>query len=161
MTDGAGSQPPPVLIGLKPMKILLALSLLILLGLFACATQLVESVTIFSIQGRVLEAQTNFPLEGVSVHFIDGGYDDILSKKPTPITIGRSNSRGKIDLRFNYLWGRKKSVFDHRPKATFDIVLSRESYATQRFHFKESELPTDGVTLLVNLKDVYLVRKNE
>mgnify|MGYP000069549814 CR=1 FL=1 len=120
-----------------------------------------DAVTILHIEGRVLDQASNFPLENVIVYFIDTGYDDILSKKQKPVEITRSNSRGKIAARFNYWWGRKVSVIDTGPKATFDIVLSREAFAAKRFHFKESELQTDGVTFLVNLEDVYLVRELE
>jgi len=44
---------------------------------------------------------------------------------------------------------------------SFDIVLSRDFYQTRRYHFKESELQTDTVTFLVDLEDVYMVRKLE
>ncbi len=143
------------------MKINLTISVLLILGVVACATQHKDSVTILQIEGRVLDQVSNFPLEDVIVYFIDTGYDDILSKRQKPVKITQSNSRGKITARFNYWWGRKTSVFANPPKATFDIVLSRESYADKRLHFKESELKTDGVTFLVNLEDVHLVRKDE
>lgn len=143
------------------MKISLIIFVLISLSIVACATQQIDAVTIFAIEGRVLDQASNFPLQDVNVYFIDTGYDDTLSKQQTPVKIARSNARGKIAARLNYWWGKKMSVFDNRPKATFDIVLSREAYAEKRFHFKESELQTDGVTFLVNLEDVYLVRENE
>lgn len=143
------------------MKNSLIISVLISLIIVACATQQIDSVTIFAIEGRVLDQASNFPLQDVNVYFIDTGYDDTLSKQQTPVKIAQSNARGKIAARFNYWWGKKMSVFDNRPKATFDIVLSREAFAAKRFHFKESELQTDGVTFLVNLEDVYLVRENE
>lgn len=143
------------------MKNSLIISVLISLIIVACATQQIDSVTIFAIEGRVLDQASNFPLQDVNVYFIDTGYDDTLSKQQTPVKIAQSNARGKIAARFNYWWGKKMSVFDNRPKATFDIVISREAFAAKRFHFKESELQTDGVTFLVNLEDVYLVRENE
>ncbi len=143
------------------MKIGLLISGLISLGFCACATHQFDSVTIFSIEGRVLDQATNFPLQEAKVYFIDTGYDDTLSSKPTPIEIAQSNSRGKIEARFNYWWAQKRSVFDHRPEPSFVIVLSRELYETQRFHFKQSALDTDGITYLIDLADVYLVRKNE
>lgn len=143
------------------MKIKLIISGLLSLSVVACATPYMDSVTIFQIEGRVLDQASNFPLEDVNVYFIDTGYDDTLSKQQRPFKIGQSNSRGNINVRFNYWWGRKTSIFDKRPIATFDIVLSRASYEEHRSHFKESELKTDGVTFLVDLEDVYLVRKNE
>ena len=143
------------------MKISLIISVLISLIIVACATQQMDSVTIFAIEGRVLDQASNFPLQDVNVYFIDTGYDDTFSKQQTPVKIAQSNARGKIAARFNYWWGKKMSVFVNRPKATFDIVLSREAFAAKRFHFKESELQTDGVTFLVNLEDVFLVRENE
>ena len=124
-----------------------------------CATQPIYSVTIFAIQGRVFDEQSNFPLEKVDVYFIDTGYDDNRSKQQTPIKVTQSDSRGKIVARLNYPWGRIKSAFNHPLRATFDIVLSRELYQTRRFHFKESELQSDAVTFLVDLKDVYMVRQ--
>ena len=143
------------------MKISLMVTVIIGLGIFGCATQQISSVTIFWIQGRVLDKESSFPLEEVNVYFVDTGYDYTLSKQATPIKIAQSNSRGKIAARFNYLWERRKTAFNNPPKATLDIVLSRDLYKTKTFHFKESELQTDGITFLVNLEDVYMVRKSE
>ncbi len=143
------------------MKFNLIISVFLGLAVCACATHHMDAVTILHIEGRVLDQASNFPLEDVIVYFIDTGYDDILSKKQKPVEIARSNSRGKFVARFNYWWGRKVSAFDPGPKATFDIVLSTESYVEKRLQFKQSELQTDGVAFLVNLEDVYLVRKDE
>jgi len=134
---------------------------LIGLGIIGCATQQIHSVTIFSIQGRVLDKESNFPLEKVDVFFIDTGYDYFLSKQRTPVRVTQTNSRGKIAARLNYLWKRKKTTFSLPSKATLDIVLSKDLYQTKIFHFKESELKTDGVTFLINLEDVYMVRESE
>jgi hypothetical protein len=143
------------------MKFNLIIALFLSLAVSACATHPMHSVTILHIEGRVLDQASNFPLEDVIVYFIDTGYDDILSKKQKPVEITRSNSRGKITARFNYWWGRKTSAFDSGPKATFDIVLAREAYVDKHLQFKQSELQTDGVAYLVDLKDVFLVRKDE
>jgi hypothetical protein len=143
------------------MKISLMITVIIGLGIFGCATQRISSVTIFWIQGRVLDKESSFPLEGVNVFFVDNGYDYTLSRQATPIKLTQSNSRGKIAARFNYLWERRKTAFNNPPKATLDIVLSRDLYKTQTFHFKESELETDGVTFLIDLEDVYMVREME
>lgn len=140
------------------MKIRLIISLFITLGILACASKPIHSVTIFVIEGRVYDRESNFPLNHVSVYFIDTGYDEVRSKKATPIEIGLSDSRGKIDLRFNYLWDTQKSAFYEPAIKTFDIVLSCEAYETKKFHFKESELITDRLAFLVNLEDVYLIR---
>ena len=142
------------------MKIKLIIFVLLGLGVVACATPYKDSVTIFHIKGRVLDQASNFPLEDVEVYFIDTGYDDILSKQQKLVKIGQSDSRGKITVRFNYWWGRQTSAFDQGPQATFEIVLSRTSFEELRLQFKQSELKTDGVTFLVDLEDVYLVRKN-
>jgi hypothetical protein len=143
------------------MKFNLIIAVFLSLAVSACATHHMDAVTILHIEGRVLDQASNFPIEDVIVYFIDTGYDDILSKKQKPFEITRSNSRGKVTARFNYWWGRKVSALDAGPKATFDIVLSRESYVEKRLQFKQSELQTDGVTFLVDLKDVFLVRKDE
>jgi hypothetical protein len=143
------------------MKIILMVTVFIGPGIIGCATEQIRAVTIFSLQGRVLDKESNFPLEKVNVYFIDTGYNYALSKKRTPIKVAESNSRGKIDARLNYLWVQSKTVFNSAPERTLDIVLSRDLYKTQTYHFKESELKTDGVTFLINLEDVYLVRALE
>ena len=143
------------------MKIRLIIAVIISLGVFGCATQHISAVTIFWIQGRVLDKESSFPLEGVNVYFVDTGYDYTLSRQATPIKLTHSNSRGKIAARFNYLWARRKSAFNNPPKATLDIVLSRDLYKTKTFHFKESELETDGLTFLIDLEDVYMTREME
>jgi hypothetical protein len=140
------------------MKIRLIISVFIAFGALSCASKPMRSVTIFVIQGHVYDRESNFPLNQVKVYFIDTGYDEVLSKKATPIEIGLSDSRGKIDLRFNYLWERGKSGFYEPARKTFDIVLAREAYETKKFHYKESELETDRIAFLVNLGDVQLIR---
>ena len=130
-------------------------------SILGCATQRSSSVTIFYIQGRVLDKESSFPLEGVHVYFVDTGYDYILSRQATPNRVAQSNSRGKIAARFNYLWETKTTAFSNPPKATLDIVLTRDLYKTKTFHFKESELETDGLTFLIDLEDVYMVRELE
>jgi hypothetical protein len=139
------------------MKTRLIISLFITFGILACASKPIHSVTIFVIEGRIFDKESNFPLNQVKVYFIDTGYDEVLSKKATPIEIGLSDSKGRIDLRFNYLWERKPYFYDPARK-TFDIALSREAYEPQRFHFRESELETDSLAYLVNLKDIYMIR---
>ena len=139
----------------------LIIAVLVSLCVVTCAKQYKDSITILHIEGRVLDQTSNFPLEAVEVYFIDTGYDDILSERQEPIKIGQSDARGKITARINYWWGRKTSAFDDQPKATFDILLTREAYVDKRIPFKESELKTDGLTFLVNLEDVHLVRKDE
>ena len=67
------------------MKTSLMITVFIGLGIFGCATQQIDSVTIFTIQGRVIDKQSNFPLGKVNVYFIDTGYDYTLSKQPSPI----------------------------------------------------------------------------
>jgi hypothetical protein len=143
------------------MKIRLIIAVFIGLGIFGCATQQIRSVTIFSIEGRVLDKDSNIPLEAVNVYFVDTGYDYTLSRHATPIKVAQSNSRGIIAARFNYLWERRETAFNYPPKATLDIILSRNLYKTKTLHFKESELKTDGLTFLVNLEDVYMVREME
>ena len=140
------------------MKMRLFTSLFITFGILACVSKPIHSVTIFVIEGHVYDKESNFPLNQVKVNFIDTGYDEVLSKKGTPIEIGLSDSRGKIDLRLNYLWERKKAAFYDPATKTFDIVLSRQAYDTQTLHFNESELETDRVAFLVNLKDIYMNR---
>ena len=94
------------------MKIRLFISLFITFGILACASKPIHSVTIFVIEGHVYDKESNFPLNQVKVYFIDTGYDEVLSKKATPMEIGLSDSRGKIDLRFNYLWERIEPAFN-------------------------------------------------
>ena len=141
------------------MKISLMISVFFGWAIIGCATQQIHSVTIFSIQGRVLDKESNFPLEKVDVFFIDTGYDYTLSQKRTPIKVAQTNSRGKFEARLNYLWKKRKTAFSQPPKATLDIVLSKDLYKTKILHYKESELKTDGVTFQINLEDVYMVRE--
>ncbi len=143
------------------MKIRLMIAVFIGLIICGCATQRGSSVTIFYVQGRVLDKESNFPLEGVQVYFVDTGYDYALSRQATPIKLTQSDSRGKIATRFNYLWETRTTAFSGSPKATLDITLMRDLYETRTFHFKESELETDGLTFLIDLKDVYLVREKK
>ena len=143
------------------MKTSLMIAVLIGLAIIGCATQQIHSVTIFSIQGRVLDRESNFPLEKVNVFFVDTGYDYALSRQRTPIMVAQTNSRGKIGARLNYLWQKRKTAFSHPPEATLEIVLSKDLYKTEILHFKESELKTDGVAFQINLEDVYMVRETE
>ena len=121
----------------------------------------VDSVTIFAIQGRVFDSISKVPLENVQVFFIDTGYDDLRSKKAHRLKIWQSDLNGKIEARLNYYWGRKTSVFYSHPKKTFAIALSKASYETRYFHFKESQLEGEKLTYFVKLEDVYMDRANK
>ena len=140
------------------MKTSLMIAALVGPGIIGCAAQQIHSVTIFSIQGRVLDKESNFPLEKVDVFFIDTGYDD---NQRAPIKVAQSNSRGQFEARLNYLWQTRKTAFSHPSRATLEIVLSKDLYKTEILHFKESELKTDGVAFQINLEDVYMVRETE
>jgi hypothetical protein len=136
----------------KPVFIVFLISLAIL----ACMAKHVNSVTIFAIQGRVFDSISEVPLENVQVYFIDTGYDDVRSRKVHRLEIGQSDLNGKIEIRLNYYWGRKTSVFRSLPPKTFAIVLSKASYKNRYFHFKESQLEGEKLTYFVRLKDVYM-----
>lgn len=114
----------------------------------------VDSVTTFAIEGRVFDRVSKVPLENVQVYFIDTGYDDVRSKKVHRLKIGQSAANGNIQARLNYYWGRKASIFHAHPKKTFAIALSKVSYETRYFHFKESQLEGEKLTYFVKLGDV-------
>jgi hypothetical protein len=139
---------------MKPFYILLFISF----SLLACLAKHVDSVTIFAIQGRVFDSISKVPLENVRVYFIDTGYDDVRSKKVHRLEIGQSDLNGKIEVRINYYWGRKASIFHSHPKKTFAIALSKASYETRYFHFKESQLEGEKLTYFVKLEDVHMDR---
>jgi hypothetical protein len=139
---------------MKPFYILLFISL----GILACMAKHVGSVTIFAIEGRVFDSISKVPLENVQVYFIDTGYDDVRSKEAHRLEIGQSNLNGEIEARLNYYWGHKASPFHSYPKKTFAITLSKASYETRYFHFKESQLEGEKLTYFVKLEDVYMDR---
>jgi hypothetical protein len=139
---------------MKPFYILLFISLSIL----ACMAKYVDSVTIFAFEGRVFDSISKVPLENVQVYFIDTGYDDVRSKKAHRLEIGQSDLNGKIEARLNYYWRRTESPFHSYPKKTFAIALSKASYETRYFHFKESQLEGEKLTYFVKLEDVYMDR---
>ena len=133
----------------------------ICLSILACMAKHVDSITTFAIEGRVFDKASKFPLENVRVYFIDTGYDTLRSKKAHRLEIGQSAANGNIRIRFNYLWGRKASIFHSGPKKTFAIALSKASYQTRYFHFDESQLEGEKFTYFVKLQDVYLDPINE
>ncbi|UCG08475.1 MAG: hypothetical protein JSV83_07460 [Desulfobacterales bacterium] len=126
------------------------------LSILACMVNHIGSVTILAIEGRVFDKASKVPLENVRAYFIDTGYDDKRSKQAHRFEIGQSDANGKIQVRLNYYWERKESIFHSYPKKTFAIMLAKASYQTRYFHFKESQLEGEKFTYFVQLKDVYL-----
>ena len=80
------------------MKIHLIIAVSIGLGVFGCATQQISAVTIFWIQGRVLDKESSFPLEGVNVYFVDTGYDYTLSRHATHRAIQEEKLRHDLTI---------------------------------------------------------------
>ena len=122
----------------------------------ACTVKYINKVTIFEIKGEVYDNESQWPIENVTVSFVDTGYDYIRSKEPFPVTIGYSEADGKILARLNYLWRSKDTTHLNPPQKTFEIVLTHENYTPKRFHFDESYLKHGGIRFEINLEKVYM-----
>ena len=131
------------------------------LGTAGCTVKYIDSVTIFEIKGQIYDNESHLPIENVTVYFMDTGYDYVRSKKPYLIEIGQSDADGKISARLNYLWRHIDSEIQAPPNETFDILLSKERYEQQRFHFDKSRLQRDGMLFVADLDKVYMLPKND
>lgn len=143
------------------MKKQLFISIFIILGTASCMVNHVNLITTFAIEGRVYDKESKAPLENVSVYFVDTGYDGVRSKKDHRLPIGQSDENGDIKARLNYFWGYDDAIFLAKPKKTFDIMLSKDSYEPVSLHFEESQLEGEKYTYFIKLEDVYMLAVSE
>jgi hypothetical protein len=127
----------------------------------SCTVNKVNLITTFAIEGRVFDNASKMPIEHVQVYFIDTGYDDVRSNKDHRLAVGQSDENGEFKARLNYFWGYDDAVFLPKPKKTFDIVLSKDSYETVSLHFEQSQLAGEKYTYFVKLEDVYMLPISE
>ena len=116
----------------------------------------VDTVTYFSFQGNVYDEQTKNPLSKVQVVFVDTGFDSVRSQRDFSKEVGKSDHLGKIDLTLGYWWGTEIGPFAKRPRKTFEVLLSKEGYRSERFSFKADDLPKKEEWLQVFLDEIYL-----
>ena len=109
-----------------------------------------------TIKGVVYDKTTGIPLDEVSVKFIDTGFDHALSKHPKPFMVGKSDNLGRLDVEFNHYWGWDHGLFKGSPKATFEILLSKDSYTSTHLHFKADDWAEKEGRICIDLKEIYL-----
>lgn len=143
------------------MKTKIILVILLLLPISCFRYRHVDLLTSFIVTGEVFDKSTGLPLGQINVAFIDTGFDYKRSNRQILIKIGESDNQGKINLKLDYWWGKKESIFKRTPKETFDIILSKKSYKTKILHFKASELIEEEGKLVVSLKKIYIEPQQE
>jgi hypothetical protein len=109
----------------------------------------------------VFDKSTQCPLDQVNISFIDTGFDSVRSKKMIRISVGDSDTGGRINVRHDYFWGRNESIFATYPPRIFDVVLSKGSYKETVMHFGASDLIEEKDMLVVPLGEIYLEPQRE
>lgn len=100
----------------------------------------VDRITTFSIQGRIVDKNTDLPIKDADVFFIDSGYDYNRSKLKQPIAIGKSDNLGNVDISFEYLWGVNQVPNEPTPVRSFTIEIIKEGYNGKSVNFFERKL---------------------
>lgn len=98
------------------------------LGSRVGTVQVADNLTVLEVSGIVTDRAAK-PLPGVEVYFVDTGLDQWRSQKRSPILLARTDEKGRLLRRFEYLWGYEIPS----PRATetarrFEIVLRRPDF---------------------------------
>ena len=104
----------------------------------------VDCLSEFKVSGSIFNQESATPLEGAKVYFIDKGFDTYRSKVENSMVIGKSDSHGAINTKFEYFWGYNKSWFHREPSMSFEILVTKQGYKERRLFFKASELERFG-----------------
>lgn len=126
-----------------------------------CSLRHIDLVTQFHVTSNVLEKKANNPLDGVTIYFVDTGFDSVRSKKRVLKEIGKSDSKGNVNITFDYWWGCEEGMFADTPTKTFDIEFSKDNYNSAKRSLKSSELACVDNKCIVVLKNIYLSRVGE
>ncbi|HIJ66429.1 MAG TPA: hypothetical protein HPP77_10815 [Candidatus Hydrogenedentes bacterium] len=105
----------------------------------------VDGVRYFSITGDVVDATSGQPVEGATVTFVDTGLTGQPAVSWEEEVVGESNVNGHIRVRFAQWWGATITLEDILTGGlamTFDLVVSKEGYESQEFHFVGSTCTT-------------------
>ncbi|HIJ74774.1 MAG TPA: hypothetical protein HPP83_11805 [Candidatus Hydrogenedentes bacterium] len=107
------------------------------------------------VTGEVVDGTSGEPVEGAIVTYVDTGFVGQPAVPPVEEQIGGSNSRGRISIRHYYGFGAYitfEDILTGGPVKTFDLVVSKEGYESQEFHFVGS---TCTSTESVNVRGLY------
>jgi hypothetical protein len=113
----------------------------------------------FTIKGIVVDDKNSRPLSQAEAYFIDKGLDNVRSREPFRwiIPIGKTNSKGRLALSFNYTWGTvAKGTSPPRASGTFQIRIQHEGFKPNETEFSIEKLQRTGNHDIVDLGTVKL-----
>ncbi len=116
-------------------------ALIAVLGI-GCVTFLLYRSS-FQFHGVVFDQATHAPIYDARIYFVDTGLDDDRSRERVPKWIGRSDGDGQIKTKFDYGYCIREGLFFPEPGDSFDIVVSKDGYRSERFSFRLRDLPRD------------------
>ena len=132
--------------------------LLLLLSFLSCGCVLrhVDGVTTFYFVGKVFDYETNLAIEGVTVFFVDTGFDYVRSNSQKPIEITKSNTKGVIKHEYGYWWGSDEGIMVAKPKMTLSVILMKDRYKEKRINFTQNDYIETDKGFKVDLGEVLL-----
>lgn len=131
------------------------LGMLMTLLLFGCSTH-VDNLSKFHIEGEVIAQESGVPVQGAVLFFTDTGFDYVRSKNMSAQRVGRSDSSGKLSLKFDYLWGENKSIFTRSSPQTFILSLEHPTYQPVNIPLRATDFPIASNEIQINLGIVKL-----
>lgn len=127
--------------------------------LFGCSTH-VDNLTRFHIKGDVIGKESGAPVKRAVLFFTDTGFDYVRSKNVSARQIGQSDEGGKLNLRFDYLWGVNESLFAKTPPQTFILGLEHPAYQALKIPLRATDFPVTGNEVQVNLGVIKLTARD-
>lgn len=123
-------------------------AVLLLVLTTSCGSAVLDYLTVFRIQGKIVEEDTSKPIVGAFVHFIDSGLDDHSESQPE--LIGRTDEHGRIVATLNYPWGVRRGSRRRQSPPSFQIRISAPGFAptVQTFVLHELERFNDGTVIV-------------
>jgi hypothetical protein len=127
--------------------------------LFGCSTH-VDNLTRFHIKGEVIAQESGAPVQRAVLFFTDTGFDYVRSKNVSARQVGQSDESGKLNLRFDYLWGVNESLFANKPPQTFILSLEHPAYQSLKIPLRAADLPATDNEVQVNLGVIKLTARD-
>lgn len=126
-----------------------------MLTLAGCTTHY-DYMIVLHVEGQLIEGQSGAAVQGVKVFFIDTGFNPAPPKERRSGQIGQSDERGKLDLKYGYMWGADSSIFQVMPAQTFILEFKHPVYQSLSLPLRATDFPTEGNKVQVNLGIVKL-----
>jgi len=112
----------------------------VLSSAYGCFYKKVDSLSLFKINGKIIDSKNRDPIEGASILFVDVGFDEHKKESGEPIKICESSNKGDVICSFEYFWGRTEGMFVGKPSKKFFIKVEKNTYHSKKVLFDANSI---------------------